>query len=45
MCFYSQYDKTSMQKFIKAEEKADYYLEKPLHFKELVSLLRLLNII
>ena len=30
ICYYSQYDSTQMQKFIVEEERADYFLEKPL---------------
>ena len=45
ICYYSQSDYNVMKEFISPQEKADYYLEKPLRLKELVSLLRLINIL
>ena len=45
ICYYSQYDSTQMQKFITDEERADYYLEKPIPLQELTSLLRLINVL
>ena len=35
----------SMKHFIMADEMPDYYIEKPIPFKELVYFLRLLNIL
>ena len=42
--FFSQYDKTSMNIFIKDEEEPDFYLEKPVAGEEISSLMTLLNI-
>ena len=42
--FFSQMDKKQTSLFIKEDEQADGYLEKPVSKKELVSLLKLLNI-
>lgn len=44
ICYLSQFDYGTMMQLITDEEKPDFYLEKPLPAKELVSLLRLLNI-
>ena len=45
ICYLSQYDRGTMMQFITEQEYADCYLEKPLPFKEFVSLLRLINFI
>ena len=45
ICYYSQYDRATMMNFMTEEEKADYYLEKPLPLTELISLLKLINVI
>ena len=45
ICFLSQYDEQTMMQFISDEEQADFFLEKPLPFKQLVSLLRILGIL
>ena len=45
ICYLSQHDKSIMGQFIKDNEKADCYLEKPLPLKELTSLLRLINVL
>ena len=45
MCYYSQYDRAMMQTFLSDKEVADCYLEKPLPITELISLLRLINIL
>ena len=45
ICYLSQLEFKVMRTFIKEEEKADYYLEKPLLAKELIALLRLLSIL
>ena len=42
--FFSQYNKRSMNFFIKEDEVPDFYLEKPISEKEIRSLLTLLNI-
>ena len=42
--FFSQYNKRSMNFFIREDEVADFYLEKPISEKEIRSLLTLLNI-
>ena len=44
ICYLSQYSQGTMMQFLTEEEHADCYLEKPLPFNELKSLLRLLNI-
>ena len=45
ICYYSQMPKQTMKQFIMSEEVSDYYIEKPIPYKELVSFLRLLNIL
>ena len=45
MCYYSQHNRDMMGAFTTEEEKADCFLEKPLPIKELVSLLRLVNLL
>ena len=45
ICYYSQMPKPTMKNFMRSEETPDYYIEKPIPFKELVSFLRLLNIL
>ena len=45
ICYYSQYDRATMVSFMTEQEKADYYLEKPLPLAELISLLKLINVI
>ena len=45
ICYYSQYDRSVMQNFLTTDEEADCFLEKPLPIKELISLLRLINVL
>ena len=44
VCYLSQFDQKSFYTNFGATSKAECYIEKPLPFKELVSLLRLLNL-
>ncbi len=45
ICYYSQYDYGTMKQFITEEEEADFYIEKPMPIKELISLLKLFNLV
>ena len=45
ICYYSQLDRSTMELYIKEEERADFYLQKPLPPDELKSLLKLINIL
>ena len=45
ICYLTQHEFNMIQSFISEEEKADYYLEKPLPRKELTSLLKIINIV
>ena len=45
LLYFSQYNKETMEQFIAEDERADYYLEKPVPTREIVALLSLLNII
>ena len=44
LCYLTQFNSKTMMQFMTVEDEADCYLEKPLPPKELVSLLRLLNL-
>ena len=43
--FFSQFDRSQFSGFFTEEEQPEFYLEKPLAVKELVSLLRLIKIL
>ena len=45
ICYLSQHDKNIMGQFMKNEEKADCYFEKPMPLGDLTSLLRLINVL
>ena len=45
ICFVTQQEFGTMRQFITEEEQADCYLEKPLAINQLISLLRILNIL
>ena len=45
ICYLSQFEFATMSRFITEEEQADCYFEKPLPSKDLISLLRLLNVL
>ena len=44
MCYLSQFDMANLQMNSSDRFKADCYIEKPLHVKDMVALLRLLNL-
>ena len=45
MCYYSQCSRDMIDTFTTEDEKADLFLQKPLPIKELVSLLRIINVL
>ena len=45
ICYYSQYNKRTMELFMKDDELADFYLEKPVPSEDISALFTLLNIV
>ena len=45
ICFYSQFERERFVHFFGSDEQPEFFLEKPLALKELVSLLKLIRIL